>query len=134
MENCKLKDYEGDYEFFLEKNEGEADVMAEKEAKKKELEKSQIKAKSKARAHVACSRGMVCCVTQLPLQQSRRATLLDPHTSQVTLCGRGKLTLEVPAIAQMSKAEKAMQKKDKAKAFTAKKNAGAAVKNAKRWG
>ena len=34
----------------------------------------------------------------------------------------------------MSKAEKAMQKKDKAKAFTAKKNAGAAVKNAKRWG
>lgn len=49
MENCKLKDYEGNYERFLEKNEGEADVMAEKEAKKKELEKSQIKAKSKAR-------------------------------------------------------------------------------------
>lgn len=50
VEKCKLKDYEGDYELFLEKNEKEADVMAEKEAKKKELEKSQIKAKSKARA------------------------------------------------------------------------------------
>ena len=53
MENCKLKDYEGNYERFLEKNEGEADVMAEKEAKKKELEKSQIKAKSKARARLS---------------------------------------------------------------------------------
>ena len=52
VENCKLKDYEGNYERFLEKNEGEADVMAEKEAKKKELEKSQIKAKSKARTPV----------------------------------------------------------------------------------
>ena len=55
MENCKLKDYEGNYERFLEKNEGEADVMAEKEAKKKELEKSQIKAKSKARTPAAGS-------------------------------------------------------------------------------
>ena len=53
VENCKLKDYEGNYERFLENNEGEADVMAEKEAKKKELEKSQIKAKSKARTPVA---------------------------------------------------------------------------------
>ncbi|KAK9842531.1 hypothetical protein WJX81_004688 [Elliptochloris bilobata] len=81
VEKCKLKDYEGDYELFLEKNEGEAGVMAEKEAKKKELEKSQIKAKSK-----------------------------------------------------MSKAGKALEKKNKAKAFTAKKSAGAVVKNAKRWG
>ena len=40
MENCKLRDYEGDYDLFLEKNEGEADAMAEKEAKKKEVEKS----------------------------------------------------------------------------------------------
>ena len=48
VENCKLRDYEGDYDLFLEKNEGEADAMAEKEAKKKEVEKSQIKAKSKA--------------------------------------------------------------------------------------
>lgn len=58
VENCKLKDYEGNYERFLEKNEGEADVMAEKEAKKKELEKSQIKAKSKART--ACRWSRVC--------------------------------------------------------------------------
>lgn len=47
VENCKLRDYEGDYERFLEKNEAEAEVIAEKEAKKKEIEKSQIKAKSK---------------------------------------------------------------------------------------
>ena len=49
VEGTKLRDYEGSYERFLEKNEDEAEVMAEKEAKKKELEKSQIKAKSKAR-------------------------------------------------------------------------------------
>ena len=47
VEGCKLRDYEGNYERFLEKNEGEAEFMAEKEAKKKELEKSQIKSKSK---------------------------------------------------------------------------------------
>ena len=47
VENCKLRDYEGNYDRFLEKNEGEAEVMAEKEAKRRELEKSQIKAKSK---------------------------------------------------------------------------------------
>lgn len=47
VEKCKLRDYEGDYERFLEKNETEAEVIAEKEAKKKEIEKSQIKAKSK---------------------------------------------------------------------------------------
>ncbi|CAL8469003.1 g8544 [Coccomyxa elongata] len=47
VESCSLRDYEGNYDRFLEKNEGEAEVMAEKEAKKRELEKSQIKAKSK---------------------------------------------------------------------------------------
>jgi ATPase subunit of ABC transporter with duplicated ATPase domains len=54
VENCKLRDYEGDYDLFLEKNEGEADAMADKEAKKKEVEKSQIKAKSKARHTGLC--------------------------------------------------------------------------------
>jgi len=47
VEDCSLRDYEGNYSRFLEKNEGEAEVMAEKEAKRRELEKSQIKAKSK---------------------------------------------------------------------------------------
>ena len=47
VEGCKLRDYEGNYDRFLEKNDDEAEIMAEKEAKKKELEKSQIKAKSK---------------------------------------------------------------------------------------
>ncbi len=49
VEGCTLRDYEGNYDRFLEKNEGEAEVMAEKQAKKRELEKSQIKAKSKVR-------------------------------------------------------------------------------------
>ena len=47
MENAKLTDYEGTYARFLEKNEQEAAVMAAKDQKKKELDKSQIKAKSK---------------------------------------------------------------------------------------
>lgn len=49
-----MRDYEGNYDRFLEKNEGEAVVMAEKEAKKRELEKSQIKAKSKVGAALWC--------------------------------------------------------------------------------
>ena len=49
MENAKLTDYEGTYARFLEKNEQEAAVMAAKDQKKKELDKSQIKAKSKVR-------------------------------------------------------------------------------------
>ncbi len=57
VEGCKLRDYEGNYERFLEKNEGEAEIMAEKEAKKKELEKSQIKAKSKVPSPSLCIGG-----------------------------------------------------------------------------
>ena len=47
VEDGMLTDYEGTYARFLEKNESEAGKMAVKEQKKKELEKSQIKAKSK---------------------------------------------------------------------------------------
>ena len=47
VEEGKLTDYEGTYARFLEKTESEAGKMAVKEQKKKELEKSQIKAKSK---------------------------------------------------------------------------------------
>ncbi len=47
VENGQLTDYEGTYARFLEKNAGEAAKMGVKEQKKKELEKSQIKAKSK---------------------------------------------------------------------------------------
>lgn len=47
VEDGLLTDYEGTYARFLEKNESEAGKMAVKEQKKKELEKSQIKAKSK---------------------------------------------------------------------------------------
>lgn len=65
-----MRDYEGNYDRFLEKNEGEAEVMAEKEAKKRELEKSQIKAKSKVR--VSCVRVVwteFCCCEQEQVHQ-----------------------------------------------------------------
>jgi hypothetical protein len=39
--------HQGDYEYFLSKNEDEADKMAVKEAKAAAIEKSGIKAKSK---------------------------------------------------------------------------------------
>lgn len=47
VEGAKLRDYEGNYSEFLEKNEDEAQIMAAKEAKQREIEKSNIKAKSK---------------------------------------------------------------------------------------
>ena len=47
MEGSKLRDYGGDYELFLEKNSKEARAMSDKETKQKELQKSQIKSKSK---------------------------------------------------------------------------------------
>ena len=47
VEGCKLKDYGGDYNVFIEGNEVEAEKMAEKEEAQKEQAKSQIKAKSK---------------------------------------------------------------------------------------
>jgi len=47
VENQKLIAYDGDYEYFLEKNETEAERMEELETKKKEVEKKNIKAKSK---------------------------------------------------------------------------------------
>ena len=40
---------------------------------------------------------------------------------------------EILTLLQMSKAEKQMQKKEKAKTFSAKKSEGKVAKNAKRW-
>ena len=54
VDNCKLKDYKGDYEVFMEENQDEADVMAEKEKAQKEQAKSQIKAKSKVYSWLFC--------------------------------------------------------------------------------
>jgi len=42
-----LKDYKFGYEYFLEQNDSERRVMAEKEEKRKAIEQSQIKAQSK---------------------------------------------------------------------------------------
>lgn len=42
-------DYKGDYEVFLENNEEEAEKIAAIEEARREVEKSQIKAKSKVR-------------------------------------------------------------------------------------
>ena len=47
VNNGKLEDYDGDYEIFLEENDEEREKMEVMEAKKKEVEKSTIKAKSK---------------------------------------------------------------------------------------
>lgn len=46
-EDCQLKDFGGDYEYYLSKNETEAEKMAVKEARAKAIEQSQTKAKSK---------------------------------------------------------------------------------------
>eukprot|EP01025_Chloroclados_australasicus_P020894 TRINITY_DN2198_c0_g2_i7.p1 TRINITY_DN2198_c0_g2~~TRINITY_DN2198_c0_g2_i7.p1 ORF type:complete len:518 (+),score=101.06 TRINITY_DN2198_c0_g2_i7:1-1554(+) len=47
VENGKLVDYEGDYQYFLEKNDQEAEKMAVKEEKAKRIEQANIKSKSK---------------------------------------------------------------------------------------
>jgi hypothetical protein len=46
-EDRQLKDFQGDYEYYLTKNETEAEKMAVKAAKVKAVEQSAIKAKSK---------------------------------------------------------------------------------------
>jgi ATPase subunit of ABC transporter with duplicated ATPase domains len=47
VEEQQIVDYEGDYEYFLEKNEDEAERIEELETKQREVEKSNIVAKSK---------------------------------------------------------------------------------------
>ena len=47
VDGCDLVDYEGDYGRFLDKNEGEAEKMAAKEARAKATAQDQTKAKSK---------------------------------------------------------------------------------------
>jgi ATPase subunit of ABC transporter with duplicated ATPase domains len=46
-EDRQLKDFHGDYEYYLTKNETEAEKMAVKAARVKAVEQSAIKAKSK---------------------------------------------------------------------------------------
>ena len=50
VERCKLRDFGGTYETFLTQNAVEAAKMEEKETKKRDIEKSLIKSKSKVRA------------------------------------------------------------------------------------
>uniref|UniRef100_A0A7S0R499 ABC transporter domain-containing protein n=1 Tax=Chlamydomonas leiostraca TaxID=1034604 RepID=A0A7S0R499_9CHLO len=47
VEKCKLRDFKGDYEYYLEQNSEEAAKMEVKEERQKEIEKDNIKAKSK---------------------------------------------------------------------------------------
>ena len=67
MEGAKLRDYEGNYSEFLEKNEDEAQIMAAKEAKQREIEKSNIKAKSKMSKvpvpHPSAACAIRCCTS-----------------------------------------------------------------------
>lgn len=46
-EDQKLKDFQGDYEYYLSQNDVEAEKMAVKEERQEEIAKAQIKAKSK---------------------------------------------------------------------------------------
>lgn len=66
VEGAKLRDYEGNYSEFLEKNEDEAQIMAAKEAKQREIEKSSIKAKSKMSKvhHPSAPCAVRCCTTE----------------------------------------------------------------------
>jgi hypothetical protein len=41
-EECQLKDFGGDYEYYLSKNESEAEKMAVKEARAKAIVQSQV--------------------------------------------------------------------------------------------
>lgn len=64
VEDQQLVDYKGDYEVFLEQNEEEAEKIAAIEEARREVEKSQIKAKSKVCivGLVAWSHGHhICC-------------------------------------------------------------------------
>lgn len=47
VEDLQLKDFKGDYEYFLEQNDGEAAKMEVKEERQREVAKDNIKAKSK---------------------------------------------------------------------------------------
>ena len=47
VEDQKLKDFKGDYEYYLEQNEDEAVVMQEKEERAKKLVQENTKATSK---------------------------------------------------------------------------------------
>ena len=49
VENRQLVDFQGDYEYYLSQNEDEAVKMEAKEEKLREIEKDNIKAKSKVR-------------------------------------------------------------------------------------
>ena len=54
VEDRQLKDYQGDYDEYLRKNSAEAQIMSDKADKARELQKSQIKSKSKV-GPVSCS-------------------------------------------------------------------------------
>ena len=72
MEDSQLKDYQGDYEEYLRKNSAEALIMSDKAAKARELQKSQIKSKSKV-SH--------------PPSQHKPAACIGLTTGACTPCG-----------------------------------------------
>lgn len=114
VEEGQLVDYDGDYSYFLEKNEDEAERMEELEAKKKAIEQDNITAKSKVLVPLAR-----CCVGF--------TVVVDGPPCPVLTAAR------LSACLQLSKAEKLQAKKEKAKAFHGSKKKGSAEKNSKRW-
>jgi hypothetical protein len=60
VEEYKLKDFKGDYEYYLEQNEDEAAVMEEKAEKAKKLEQENTKVRTR---YLLCACVCVCvCV------------------------------------------------------------------------
>ena len=64
MEDCKLRDYEGNYEEFLEKNEDEAEKMAVKEERVKEIEKVGLPCR-RFMVYRNVTASLSCCVPHL---------------------------------------------------------------------
>lgn len=115
---------QGDYEYYLTKNDDEAAKMEEKAERAKEVEKDNIKAKSKVRSDAAMH-NHGCCVRACVMVSGKRAAQLCGmcvHTCVAAPCTHVWWVhglVRAHMCVQMSKAEKERMKKDKAKAFHA---------------
>lgn len=114
----KVADYEGDYETYLNRNEDAAEKQAERDEQKRELEKSQIKAKSKM-SKAEKARG---CWRPAALRGWRLCSwmLSAPALVLYTVCGHRKPLIVVKELlAYSSLARQMAEKKEKARAFQA---------------
>lgn len=87
MGGGRVNDYEGDYEYYLNRNDAAAERQAEKDEQAREVEKSQIKAKSKMskaeKARMAADKTRLSISSRVGLRSRRRAPCA------AVLCGGG---------------------------------------------